>query len=188
MNTASKIILDRLDASLKLQGVTLKRSQLLETAATAFGYHNSGEYSAAAKRGDLTPRSSAVNGRGRIGDEALIVLRDVEANIPYAVDETFLEQVVDDERREQFGPSPYGGLVDLRDIVRQRGGARQRSGVVARGMGCNTRRGARVVERVVGVISCHGCGPGWPPPRPPAPLQSYTVPRPARRPVVLMGS
>src|SRR3546814_8867816 len=51
------IYLDRLDSALKKAGVSIKRSQLLETTAAAFGFHNSNEFTAAAARGDLAPRS-----------------------------------------------------------------------------------------------------------------------------------
>src|SRR3546814_11988389 len=49
------IYLDRLDSALKKAGVSIKRSQLLETTAAAFGFHNSNELTAEAARGDLAP-------------------------------------------------------------------------------------------------------------------------------------
>ena len=56
------IYLDRLAAALSAQNVTLKRSQLLEVAAAAFGYHNQHEATAASQNGGLTPRSSRSSG------------------------------------------------------------------------------------------------------------------------------
>lgn len=112
------IILDRLDASLNQHGVRLKRSQLLETAAMAFGYHNSGEFSSAAKAGDLTPPRPEVLGTLTADGVTLVAMRDQSGGV-YAIEESFLEQVVDEERRETFGPSPYGGLVDLSAVTSQ---------------------------------------------------------------------
>ena len=116
MNT-TKIILDRLAASLEANGVRLKRSQLLEATSMAWGYHNSNEFSAAVKRGDLDPPAALPLGRIMFGDGALIVLRDPSSGAPYAIDESFLEGPVENERRERFGPTPYGGLVDLGNVA-----------------------------------------------------------------------
>lgn len=116
MNT-TKIILDRLAASLEANGVRLKRSQLLEATSMAWGYHNSNEFSAAVKRGDLDPPAALPLGRVMFGDGALIVLRDPLSGAPYAIDESFLEGPVENERRERFGPTPYGGLVDLGNVA-----------------------------------------------------------------------
>lgn len=110
------IILDRLDASLMQHGVRLKRSQLLETAAMAFGYKNSNEFTSAARAGDLNMPHPDVVGRVTVADTPLVAMRDHSGAI-YAIEESFLEQVVDQERSEIFGPSPYGGLVDLSDIA-----------------------------------------------------------------------
>lgn len=107
-------LLDRLENALKMQGLVLKRSQLLEVAASAFGYRNSNAMTAAAKDGDLAlpliqPRTRIELSNG----ESILVLRDPTANAPYAIDEAFLEQVVDMKRGEQAGITPYGHLVDL---------------------------------------------------------------------------
>lgn len=110
------IILDRLDAALKTNGVTLKRAQLLETAAMAFGYHNAAEFSAADKAGGLDAAPAEVVGRIDLAGTGLIGIRDGSGAV-YAIDETFIEQVVEEERRELFGPSPYGGLVYLGDVA-----------------------------------------------------------------------
>lgn len=111
------IILDRLDASLKQHGVRLRRSQLLETAASAFGYRNSHEFDAADREGSLAAPRPDVLGRIAVGDETLVALRDTASGSIYAIDESFLDQVVEEERRERLGPSPYGGLVDLSEVA-----------------------------------------------------------------------
>ena len=115
MTRTTPIILDRLDASLMRHGVRLKRSQLLETAAMAFGYHNSNEFTSAARAGDLNMPQPDVVGRVTVAGTPLIAMRDHSGAI-YAIEESFIEQAVDQERRETFGPSPYGGLVDLTDV------------------------------------------------------------------------
>lgn len=111
------IYLDRLDHSLRTQGITLKRAQLLETASYTFGYHNSGEFNAAARAGDLCAPAAQPVARVTVEGETLIVVRDPVANSLYAVDEEFIGQVVEGERRERFGPSPYGHLLDMGDIA-----------------------------------------------------------------------
>lgn len=110
------IILDRLDAALKKNDVTLKRAQLLETAAMAFGYHNAAEFSAADKAGGLDAAPAEVIGRVNLAGIELIAMKDGSGTL-YAIDETFLEQVVEQERRELFGISPYGGLVYLGHVA-----------------------------------------------------------------------
>lgn len=57
---AKKIILSRLDSALRKRGVTLKRAALLETAAAAFGHHNSNEFTAALGRGDYDATAAAI--------------------------------------------------------------------------------------------------------------------------------
>ncbi|MFZ3481701.1 hypothetical protein [Sphingomonas sp. 3-13AW] len=105
---------DRLAGALAEQGIDIKRTKILELAAAAFGYHNTHECTAASQRGDLSPAAAEPVCRVEIpSGEALIVLRDPVTNAPYAIDESFIEQVVEEERRETYGPSPYGRLLDL---------------------------------------------------------------------------
>jgi hypothetical protein len=105
---------DRLVSALAEQGIDVRRTKALELVAAAFGFHNTHECTAASKRGDLTPPAARPVCRIEIpGGEALIVLRDPVSDAPYAIDETFVEQVVEDGRREAYGPSPYGRLLDL---------------------------------------------------------------------------
>lgn len=112
----TKIIIDRLGAALEKHGFKPKRAQLLEAAAMAFGYYNSNEFNAASKRGDLVPPAAIPLGRVSHNGDMLIVLRDPTSGAPYAIDESFLEGPVEDERRERFGPTPYGSLIDLSDL------------------------------------------------------------------------
>lgn len=107
------ILIDRLAAALALKGVKLKRSQLLEVASAAFGYHNSHEFIAAAKRGSLTPVSAEPVADIELSGTQLTILRDPEAGALYALETSFLEQVAADAEHETFGPSPYGSLLSL---------------------------------------------------------------------------
>lgn len=108
---------DRLVEAFAAQGVELKRTRALEIVAAAFGFHNTHECTAASKRGDLSPPAAVPVCRIDIpGGETLIVVRDPVSGAPYAIDETFVDQVAGDERREAYGPSPYGRLLDLGDI------------------------------------------------------------------------
>jgi hypothetical protein len=107
------IHLNRLDKALRAQGVVFKRHQLLESCAAAFGFHNSNEATAAAKKGALNPPAASAKGRIELGDgQNLILLLDPVANAPFAVDESFLEQQ-DAGTGNLFGVSPYGHLLDL---------------------------------------------------------------------------
>lgn len=114
----SPIYLDRLANALTAQGITLKRSKLLEVAASAFGYHNSNEFAAAAKRGDLLPPPVTPIGRLKLSDgQSLVILTDNQAGSPYAVDESFIEQSVEETRAEKIGVTPYGHLAWIGDIA-----------------------------------------------------------------------
>lgn len=107
-------LLDRLDKALGKQGLNLKRTQLLEVAAAAFGHRNSNAMTAAARAGDFALAPVQPSARIQLANgETLIVLLDPAANASYAIDESFLEQVVNEERGEEAGITPYGHLVDL---------------------------------------------------------------------------
>lgn len=112
------IYLDRLDSALKKAGVSMKRSQLLETAASAFGYHNSNEFTAAASRGDLDPPAvEAIGSVNLPSGQAIIVVNDTISGRPFAIDKAFLEQIVAKERGETFGITPFGNLADVHSIA-----------------------------------------------------------------------
>lgn len=112
------IILDRLAHALEAQGIKVKRSQLLEISAAAFGHRNSNELTAAAKAGDINPYPAQVIGRVSLPDgQSVIIVNDQLANSPYAIDEVFLEQVAAEERREEIGITPYGHLAALYEVL-----------------------------------------------------------------------
>lgn len=108
------IILDRLAKTLDAHGVKLKRNQLLEIAAAAFGYHNQNEATAAFRGSPLQP--AELMGRTDVGGEEMLILRDPIAGANYAISHSFIEQVVEVERAERIGITPYGHLVDISEI------------------------------------------------------------------------
>ena len=55
MKNFAPIHIDRLTRALERYQVKLKRAEVIEIAAAAFGYHNSNEFQAAARSGDLSP-------------------------------------------------------------------------------------------------------------------------------------
>lgn len=111
---SSKILLDRLSYALEREGVTLKRRALLETAAYVFAYRDSNAFTKAAETGAFDAPHVVPMGRVQLPNgETVIVVTDPLANAAYAIDEAFVEQVVDEERREQIGVTPYGHLVRL---------------------------------------------------------------------------
>ena len=113
-NKPLPVYLDRIAHALDAQGVSLKRTQLLEVCAAAFGYRNSNELTAASKTDALVPPYAEPVGTLTLPDgQRIVVLKDVLANAPYAIDEAFLEGVVAEERRETIGVTPYGHLAGL---------------------------------------------------------------------------
>lgn len=117
-NKPLPIYLDKIDQALSAQGVSLKRNQLLEVCAAAFGYRNSNALTAAGKTGELVPpQAEPIGTVGLPSGQRIIVLNDVLANAPYAIDESFVEQVVAEERAEQFGVTPYGHIAGLDMIL-----------------------------------------------------------------------
>ena len=110
------ILLDRLAHALAAQGVSLKRTAVLQVAAAAFGYHNANEFSAA----DLVvPQARAIARATMPTGDSVILVEDPLAQAPYGIDEAFLEQVIAENRRESFGISPYGHLLDLTGLADQ---------------------------------------------------------------------
>lgn len=111
------IILDRLSAALARRDVKLKRSDLLGVAAEAFGYRNQNEFTAAFKAGTIAVPPVEVIGRTGTGVDEIIVVRDPIAGACYAIDHSYAEQVIAEEKVEFFSVTPYGHLVDLRPVV-----------------------------------------------------------------------
>jgi hypothetical protein len=114
---AQPILLDRLDAALCRQNVTLKRAALQSVAAAAFGFHNANEFAAAG----LVPPAAEVLGRAEIdGDLSLLVLRDPTLGAIYGIDEDYLRETQASSRTEHYGLSPYGDLLDLSGVLESR--------------------------------------------------------------------
>ena len=111
------IQLSRLDKALKAQGVELKRHQLLEVSAAAFGYRNSNALTAAAN--DIVPHEAKPIGVIEHDGERVVLARDVLSNSIFAVDETFLEQVSAEEDAETWLPTPYGHLAAINKLLDQ---------------------------------------------------------------------
>lgn len=122
MRTSPKtIIIDRLAHALGKQGVKLKRDHLITTSAYAYGYRNRETFDAAADAGELTAPAAVDLGPVLTRDgETLIVLRDPRTDRPYAIDEAFVSGNAD-QRRERYGVSPYGNLLDLSAVMADRG-------------------------------------------------------------------
>ncbi|CAM3285959.1 hypothetical protein [Sphingomonas zeae] len=110
------IHLDRLAAALAEQGIDLKRSQLLEVAAAAFGHRSSNETSKLSEVGALTPPSAQPIGQLDLGSDSVVLVRDAATDMPYAIARSFLDGIEDD-RTKHFAPTPYGGLADLRRVT-----------------------------------------------------------------------
>ena len=107
--------IDRLSQALATRGVDMKRTDLLHVLASAFGYHNHNEASAASQRGDLSPRLAVPICRVSIPTtpfEREIVVLKAGDEMLYAIDAAFFDKVKD-ARAERYGPTPYGTLVDL---------------------------------------------------------------------------
>lgn len=105
MNNSSPIILDRLKNALAAHGVSLKRNQLLDVAASAYGYRNNNAFSAAAKDKELTaPRADKLG----VDDHGLLVLRDPKTGAIFAIDPK-----AQDAQADRWCLSPYGGIIDV---------------------------------------------------------------------------
>lgn len=108
MNSTSRIILDRLSAALAAQGVTLKRNQILNVAAAAFGYRNTNSFSAAAAEGVFDP-PRAVPLPSQIPGMTLIL--DPVADARYAVEIKDVRV-----RADRWTVSPFGNILDITDM------------------------------------------------------------------------
>ncbi|WP_046868806.1 hypothetical protein [Microvirga massiliensis] len=116
--TSLAIHIDRLKKNLEKNGVSWKRHKILELLSSTFGYHNSNELTAAHKRGEIDPPKAEPIGEIALpSGESIVVVRDPLARAPYAIDQSFLERVVAEERAETFGPPPYGHLIDLSRLL-----------------------------------------------------------------------
>jgi len=106
------IHLDRLDAALRAKGVTLKRHSLMDVAAAAFGYHAQNQLTAAARAGDLEPAPARGIGIVAVHGRDMALIEDAEGR-PFAVSADATETP---GKSAAFMVSPYGSLMDMRDI------------------------------------------------------------------------
>ena len=107
------IHIERLAAALATKGLRLKRHNLLEVVAAAFGYHNHNEAKAAADRGDLdVPRADLI-GRTTTAGQDFVVLKDPRADALYAVPAS---QMPAAGKTGSIGITPYGNMVELADV------------------------------------------------------------------------
>lgn len=109
MKTSAPVHVDRLAQAMKAAGIDLKRSRLIEIAAAAFGYHNSNEFQAAARRGDLTPPLAEISGSLTTDDGTTLVVLQATDGLPYAI----VRSALGTDRATTVGVSPYGGMVTM---------------------------------------------------------------------------
>lgn len=108
-----RLHLSRLGEALGKQGIKMKRSNLLQLCAAAFGYHNSNELTAADKRGDLKLEKADHLGVITMqGLPDLMLVRDPVANAIYAVQDDSAAHV-HDQHKTALVVSPYGNLLRL---------------------------------------------------------------------------
>lgn len=114
MKNASPILLDRMAAALAVHGTTLKRHQLLQVAAAAFGHYDANAFSQEAKAGRLDAPAATHLGTIAVDgvDGGMALLTDPVAGLRYAVDPSALAK---GSRAETYGVSPYGNLLALPD-------------------------------------------------------------------------
>lgn len=107
------IHLDRLAQALSRHGVELKRHQLLDVAANAFGYRNDNEFTAAKVAAPLAEPIGTI----QILGATIVLARDAVSDAVFAVEEAFLEQVSLEVRAETYVPTPYGHLADVSRLL-----------------------------------------------------------------------
>lgn len=117
MKTAKPIAihLDRLTAALGAHGIRLKRHEVLDIATRAFGHQNPNGTSALAAAGDLDPPPAQPIARVDLGDDSVMLMRDMQTGMAFGMSEGFLSGVATDRTR-QFANTPYGGMTDLRRV------------------------------------------------------------------------
>lgn len=110
-NTDTILLLNRLGQALAGQGVKLKRSGLLQVAASVFGCRNEHEFTAAASAGDLTPPEARYMGRTRVDNVGWMHFFQQPGGVVFAID----QQAFDDQpsRAARWILSPLGGVFDV---------------------------------------------------------------------------
>lgn len=117
-NTDTIISLNRLDGALKGHGVKLKRNQLLQVAASAYGHRNVHELAAADAAGDLAPPKARYMGRSRVAKVGWMHFFQQPDGVVFAVDQEAI-----DGREKRAGKwilSPTAGLLDISDLTDDR--------------------------------------------------------------------
>lgn len=109
----TSIQLDRLAHTMKRFGYEPKRHELLEIAASAFGYRNSNAFTAA----KLTVPMAEPIGTIEVQGSVVVLARDSVSNAIFAVEESFLIQVSAEERCETIVSTPYGHLADVSRLL-----------------------------------------------------------------------
>lgn len=118
------VLLDRLNSALKAYGVTLRRTELLQVAASAFGLRNVHELSALDDRGGMSPMPARCLGTHdvlHVGEMAFF--EDPEGDV-FAVATARLDR--SEGRGANWILSPFGGLLDVSSARRE--GATDESG------------------------------------------------------------
>ena len=110
---SQKVHVERLAAALERKGVSLKRHELIEITAQAFGFADSNPLSAAAKRGDLD-LTEAIDIENVtvsdpvIGRTPLTCLHDPIAQKPFGI---YLEDL--QEKGDRIIATPYGNIIAI---------------------------------------------------------------------------
>jgi len=109
MTKVTPIILDRLAAALAEQGITLKRTHLLQVAAKAFGYSNTHQFTAEDKEDLILPMADYLDTIETNCGE-LTILGHPDGGIFAVQSQKLLENK---GRISDLVLSPYGGLLDI---------------------------------------------------------------------------
>lgn len=116
MKTTDTIIsLNRLDGALKKHGVKLKRSQLLQVAASAYGHRNVHELAEADAAGDIAPPKARYMGRSHVANIGWMHFFQQPDGIVFGVDQDAVDR--QERRALKWILSPTGGLFDISDLT-----------------------------------------------------------------------
>lgn len=116
MTKNTPVILDRLAEALSRHGVKLKRMQLLQTAAAAFGHRNTHELAAADDAGELDLPIARYMGRTRVDRIGWMhFFQDPDGTV-FAVDQDRFD--AQQGRSADWTVSPMGNLLDVSSLRR----------------------------------------------------------------------
>ena len=104
------ILLDRLAQSLAEQGYTPKRTQLLKATASALGYRNTNELTAAADEGALDIAPATPVGQLTVSQTTLTIMRDVLSGALFGVEADKVQRALEGKRANAVVVTPYGNL------------------------------------------------------------------------------